>query len=183
MANPQKFWTPVAKYHVRADPCLDIRRWTRMTEIPELSKDECQKIASEMFVGFTAGTGAAIRQKFGPDADDELGTIAAQGCAMNLKSMGADTPLKYALHYATMSKNLHGSDVEVEGDGNSAILNTKMCATLKVAMELGRMGMPVSGEEYCRGCIDGYHKKVAANVGLKLDATFTENGCKMTIRK
>ena len=154
-----------------------------MTEIPELSKDECQKIASEMFVGFTAGTGAAIRQKFGPDADDELGTLAAQGCAMNLKSMGADTPLKYALHYATMSKNLHGSDVEVEGDENSAILNTKMCATLKVVMELGKTGMPVSREEYCRGCIDGYHKKVAANIGLKLDATFAENGCKMTIRK
>ncbi len=153
-----------------------------MVEIPELSKDEIQKIASEMFVGLTAGTGAFIRQKFGPDVEDELGTMAAQGCAMNLKSMGADTPLKYALHYATVSKNLHGSDVEVEGDEKSAILNMKMYATLKVAIELGGMGMPVSGEDYCHGCIDGYHKKVAGNLGLSLDATFTENGCRMTIR-
>lgn len=155
----------------------------RMTEIPELNKDETQKIASEMFVGITAGTGAFIRQKLGPEAEDEYGTMAAQGCAINLKSMGMDTPLTYALYYAAMSKNLFGSDVVVEGDENSAILNMKMCATLKVAIELGRMGMPVSGEEYCHGCIDGYHKKVAANIGLKLDATFTENGCEMTIRK
>ena len=154
-----------------------------MTEIPELSKYEIQKIASEMFVGITAGTGAAIRQKFGADVEDEFGTIAAQGCAMNLKSIGMDTPLTYALYYAAISKNLFGSDVEVEGGEESAILNMTMCATLKVAIELGRMGMPVSGEEYCRGCIDGYHKKVAANIGLKLDATFTENGCKITIRK
>ncbi|MEA1997949.1 MAG: hypothetical protein U9N61_01300, partial [Euryarchaeota archaeon] len=65
----------------------------------------------------------------------------------------------------------------------SAIINMKMCATLKVAIELGKTGMPVSREDYCHGCIDGYHKKVAANLGLKLDATFTKNGCEMTIRR
>ncbi|RZN38353.1 MAG: hypothetical protein EF813_05010 [Methanosarcinales archaeon] len=154
-----------------------------MTEIPELSKDECQNIASKIFVGITAGTGAAIRQKFGPGAEDEFETMVAQGCAMNLESMGVNTPLNYALHYAAMSKHLFGSDVEVDGGVTSAILNTKMCATLKIAMELGKMGMPVSREDYCRGCITGYHKKVAANIGLKLDATFMENGCKITIRK
>ncbi|GEM_PF-1253561 len=154
-----------------------------MVEIPELSKEEIQKIASEMFVGILVGTGAYIRQKMGPEAEDELGTMAAQGCAMNLNALGVDTPLKYALHYATMSKNLHGSDARVEGDSGSAILDTKTCATLKAAMEFKEKGMPISREEYCRGCIDGYHKKVAANIGLNLDATFTEDGCRMTITR
>ena len=85
-----------------------------------------------------------------------------------------DTPLKYALHYATMSKNLHGSGVEVKGNGERAILNMKTCATLTAAMEFKERGMPISRVEYCRGCIDGYHKKVAANIGLKLDAVFME---------
>jgi hypothetical protein len=154
-----------------------------MVEIPELSKEEIQKTASEMFVGILVGTGAYIRKKLGPEAEDELGTMAAEGCAMNLNAMGIDTPLKYALHYATMSKNLHGSDARVEVDSGSAILDTKTCATLKAAMEFKEKGMPISGEEYCRGCIDGYHKKVAANIGMNLDATFTKDGCRMTITK
>ncbi len=183
MVNPQKNLD--ARIPISRPDRLMFRHkeMDRMTEIPELSKDECQKIASEMFVGITAGTGAAIRQKFGPGAEDEFGTMAAQGCAMNLESMGANTPLNYVLHYAAMSKNLFGRDVEVDCDVASAILNTKMCATLKIAMELGKMGMPVSREDYCRGCINGYHEKVAANIGLKLDAAFMEHGCKMTIRK
>ncbi len=154
-----------------------------MVEIPELSKEEIQKIASEMFVGLLVGTGAYIRQKLGPEAEDELGTMAAEGCAMNLNALGVDTPLKYALHYATMSKNLHGSDARVEGDSKSAILDTKTCATLKAAMEFKEKGMPISREEYCHGCIDGYHKKVAANIGMNLAATCTEDGCRMTITK
>jgi len=143
-----------------------------MVEIPELSKEEIQKTASEMFVGILVGTGAYIRQKLGPEAEDELGTMAAEGCAMNLN-----------VHYATMSKNLHGSDVRVEGDSESAILDTKTCATLKAAMGFKEKGMPISRDEYCHGCIDGYHKKVAANIGMNLDATFTEDGCRMTITK
>ena len=154
-----------------------------MVEIPELSKEEIQKIASEMFVGILVGTGAYIRQKLGPEAEDELGTMAAQGCAMNLGALGVDTPLKYALHYATISKNLNGSDARVEGDSESAILDMKTCATLKAAMEFKEKGMPISRVEYCRGCIDGYHKKVAANVGMNLNATFTEDGCRMTITR
>ena len=154
-----------------------------MVEIPELSKKETQKIASEMLVGIMAGTGAYIRQKLGPEAEDELGTMAAQGCAMNLGALGVDTPLTYALHYVTISKNLHGSDARVEGDSESAVLDMKTCATLKAAMEFKEKGMPISREEYCRGCIDGYHKKVAANVGMNLDATFTKDGCRMTITK
>ena len=154
-----------------------------MVEIAELSKEETKKIASEMFVGILVGTGAYIRQKLGPEAEDELGTMAAQGCAMNLGALGVDTPLKYALHYATISKNLNGSDARVEGDSESAILDTKTCATLKAAMEFKEKGMPISREEYCRGCIDGYHKKVAANVGRNLNATFTKDGCRMTITK
>ncbi len=154
-----------------------------MVEIPELSIEEIQKTASEMFVGIVVGTGAYIRQKLGPEAEDELGTMAAQGCAMNLGALGIDTPLKYALHYATISKNLNGSDVVVEGDSGSDILDTKTCATLKADMEFKEKGMPITRVEYCRGCIDGYHKKVAANVGMNLDATFTEDGCRMTITR
>ncbi len=154
-----------------------------MVEIPELSKEEIRKTASEMFVGILVGTGAYIRQKLGPEAEDELGTMAAEGCAMNLNALGVDTPLKYALHYATISKNLHGSDVRVEGDSKRAVLDTKMCATLKAAMEFKEKGMPISREEYCRGCIDGYHKKVAANIGMNLAATCTADGCRITIIK
>ena len=54
-----------------------------MVEIPELSKEEIQKTASEMFVGILVGTGAYIRQKLGPEAEDELGTMAAN-IGMNL---------------------------------------------------------------------------------------------------
>jgi len=50
-------------------------------------------------------------------------------------------------------------------------------------MEFKEKGMPITREQHCDGCINGYFKKVAENLGLKLEAEFTENGCEITIEK
>jgi hypothetical protein len=152
-------------------------------EIPTLSEEEKQKIVMEMWFGVMMGSRGFIMQKFGPDAMEELNEEAAKGCAADMKERGVDDALKFAMNYGVVSKNIFGSDVEVEGVPEKAILNTKRCSNLAMALQFAEKGMPLTKEQYCSGCINGYFKRVAENLGLTLDVEYTDTGCKMTISK
>ena len=153
-------------------------------EIPILSASERQQICREMWTGMMHGITGFIMRKLGPDALEELNSEVASGCASDMKARGVDSPVKFAMNYAVVNKNVFGSEgVSVEGDAYEAVLTTARCANLESAMEHGSRGMPITRNEYCSGCIDGYFKKVAENLGFGLEAEFTERGCRIKIQR
>lgn len=152
-------------------------------EIPTLSEEEKQKIFMEMWLGAMMGPMGFIMRKLGPEALEELNEEAAKGCAVDMQERGVDDPLKFAMNYAVINKNIFGSDVEVTGNPEKAVLDMKRCSNLEAALEFGEKGMPITKEQHCFGCINGYFKRVAENLGFTLDVEFTDKGCTMTISK
>ena len=152
-------------------------------EIPSLSEEEKQKLFMEMWLGSMMGPMGFIMRKLGPEALEELNEETAKGCAADMKARGVDDALKFAMNYAVVNKNIFGSDVEVEGDPEKAILDVKRCSNLEAALQFAEKGMPMTKEQHCSGCINGYFKRVAANLGFTLGVEFTDVGCKMTILK
>jgi len=122
-------------------------------------------------------------QKLGTDALEEYNDLIADQSAAQLRARGFESPVDFAISQAVCCANIFGSDVDVipEADG-SATLDIKKCANLRTALEFAEMGMPITKEQYCGGCINGYFRRVARRLGLKLTAEFTEIGCRMSIK-
>jgi hypothetical protein len=152
-------------------------------EIPALSEEEKQKIFMEMWLGAMMGPMGFIMRKLGPEALEELNEESAKGCAADLKERGVDDPLKFAMSYAVINKNIFGSDVEVTGDPEKAVLDMTRCRNLEAALQFAEKGMPITKEQHCFGCINGYFKRVAENLGFSFDVEFADNGCTMTVSK
>ena len=160
-----------------------IRHGELKMEIPTLSEEEKQKIFTEMWFAVIMGSRGFILQKLGQEALEELNDESANGCATDMNGRGIDDALKFAMNYAVVNKNIFGSDVVVEGTPERAVLDTKRCSNLEAALEFAAKGMPITKEQHCAGCIDGYFKRVAKNLGFSLDVEFSDKGCKMTISK
>jgi hypothetical protein len=98
--------------------------------------------------------------------------------------MKSDDPMGFVMSNAVVNKNIFGSDVDVivNNDG-SVTMDIKECSNLKVALEFAAKGVPVTKEDYCDGCMNGYFKLVAENLGLKFSGEFMEKGCKMTVAR
>jgi hypothetical protein len=152
-------------------------------EIPSLSEEEKQKLFMEMWLSAMMGPMGFIMRKLGPEALDELNEEAGKHCAADMKERGVDDALKFAMNYGVVNKNIFGSDVEVEGTPEKAILDMKRCNNLEAALRFAEKGMPITKEQHCYGCINGYFKRVAENLGFKLDVEFTDKGCRMTTSK
>jgi len=133
--------------------------------------------------GAMMGPMGFIMRKLGPDALEELNEESAKGCAADMKERGVDDPLKFAMNYAVVNKNIFGSDVKVTGNPEKAVLNMKRCRNLEAALEFAEKGIPITKEQHCSGCINGYFKRVAKNLGFTLDVEFTDKGCTMTVSK
>ncbi len=152
-------------------------------EIPTLLEEEKQKIFTEMWVGTMMGAMSFIMRKLGPEAMEESDDETTTQCAADMKARGVDDPLKFAMDYAVVNKNIFGSDVEVSGNSKRAILDVKRCSNLVVALKFAERRMPITKEQYCSGCVNGYFKRVAKNLGFNMNVEFTEKGCKMIISK
>jgi len=152
-------------------------------EIPTIPEHEKKKIFTRMWVGqLTIATGF-IMQKLGNEALEEYNDLIADQSAAQLRAMGVESPMDFAISQAVYCANIFGSDVNVvpEADG-SVTLAIKECANLRTALEFAEMGMPITKEQFCGGCINGYFRSVAKRLELKLTAEFTEIGCRMSIR-
>ena len=121
-------------------------------EIPTLSDEEKQKLFMEMWLGAMMGPMGFIMRKLGPDALEELNAESAKGCAADMKERGIGDPLKFAMNYAVINKNVFGSDVEVTGNPEKAVLDMKRCSNLEAALEFAEKGMPITKEQHCSGC-------------------------------
>ena len=152
-------------------------------EIPTLPEEEKQKLFTEMWLGSMMGSFGFIMRKLGQDSLEESNDEAAKGCATDMKGRGVNDPLQFAMSYGVINKNVFGSAVEVEGTPERAILDTRKCSNLEAALEFAKKGIPITKEQHCSGCIEGYFKLVAKTLGFILDVELRDKGCKMTISK
>ena len=137
----------------------------------------------EMFVLNNQAALGFIMQ-IGPEKVREYSEMSAQQYANMLQAQGKDNAIGFALSEAMVRKNLMGSDVEVDGNPNEAILNLKRDGFLMTAINLRKKGLfPISKEEFQRGCIEGYFRPRAEKLGLELDVEYVDEGYRIKISK
>ena len=114
----------------------------------------------------------------------EYTEMTAQQYADMLRAQGKDNAIGFALSEAMVRKNLMGSDVEVDGNPSEATLNLKRDGFLMTAINLIKKGLlPITKEEFQRGCIEGYFRPRAEKQGLELDVEYTDEGYRIKILK
>jgi hypothetical protein len=84
---------------------------------------------------------------------------------------------------ATNDRNLFGSLVEVSDGEGFAEIRRNRCGLLEGAKSFSRIGASLIAKEHCKTCVEGHWKRVLSDLGLKLDAEHTEDGCIMKISK
>ena len=119
-----------------------------------------------------------------PEKMRDYTEMTAKQYADMLRAQGKDNAVGFALSEATVRKNLMDSDVEVDGNPSEATLNLKRDGFLMTAINLIKKGLlPITKEEFQRGCIEGYFKPRAEKLGLKLDVEYTDEGYRIKISK
>jgi hypothetical protein len=152
-------------------------------KIPTLSEEDKQRMFTRIWVRHIYEATSFIMEKLGPQAIEEYNEQRTKQSVEQFSAIGKD-PMSFAMVQAITCKNVFGSNVEVVQDKNGGvILNIKECNRLKTVLELAAKGVPVTKRQYCGICINGYYKKVAEKLELHLGVKFTDEGCKMTIRK
>lgn len=152
-------------------------------EIPNLPEEEKWEMMREMFV-LNKQIDIGTIMQMGPEKMGEYTERTAQQYANMLQAQGKDNAIGFAMSEAVVRKNLMGSDVEVEGNPNEATLNLKRDGFLMTAISLIKKGLlPMTKEEFQRGCIEGYFKPRAETLGLELDVEYTDEGYNINISK
>ena len=152
-------------------------------EIPTLSEEEKWEMMREIFV-LNKQADIGFIMQMGTEKMSEYTEMTAQQYANMLQAQGKDDAVGFAMSEAIVRKNLIGSDVEVEGNPNEATLNLKRDGFVMTAINLIKKGLlPISKEDFQRGCIEGYFKPRAEKLGLELDVEYTDEGYKIKINK
>jgi len=152
-------------------------------EIPTLSEEEKWEMMREIFV-LNKQVDIGFIMQMGTEKMSEYSEMTSQQYANMLQAQGNDNAIGFALSEAIVRKNLMGSDVEVEGNPGEATLNLKRDGFVMTAINLIKRGLlPMSKEDFQRGCIEGYFKPRAEKLGLELDVEYTDEGYKIKIIK
>ena len=152
-------------------------------EIPTLPEEEKWGMMREIFV-LNKQVDIGFIMQMGTEKMSEYSEMTTQQYADMLRAQGKDNAIGFALSEAIVRKNLMGSDVEVDGNPGEATLNLKRDGFVMTAINLIKKGLlPISKEEFQRGCIEGYFKPRAEKLGLELDVEYTDEGYKINISK
>jgi chromosome condensin MukBEF MukE localization factor len=152
-------------------------------EIPTLPEEEKWEMMREIFV-LNKQVDIGFIMQMGTEKMSEYSEMTSQRYANMLQAQGKDNAIGFAMSEAIVRKNLMGSDVEVEGNLGEATLNLKRDGFLMTAINLIKKGLlPISKEEFQRGCIEGYFKPRAEKLGLELDVEYTDEGYRIKITK
>jgi len=152
-------------------------------EIPTLSEEEKWEMMRELFV-LNKQMDIGFIMQMGAEKMSEYSEMSAQRYADMLRAQGKDNAIGFAMSEAIVRKNLMGSDVEVDGNLNEATLNLKRDGFLMTAINLIKKGLlPISKEDFQRGCIEGYFKPRAEKLGMELDVEYTDEGYRIKIIK
>jgi chromosome condensin MukBEF MukE localization factor len=152
-------------------------------EIPTLSEEEKWEMMREIFV-LNKQVDIGFIMQMGAEKMSEYAEMTAQQHADMLRAQGKDNAIGFAMSEAIVRKNLMGSDVEVEGNPGEATLNLKRDGFVMTAINLIKKGLlPISKEDFQRGCIEGYFRPRAEKLGLELDVEYTDEGYRIKISK
>ncbi len=152
-------------------------------EIPTLSEEEKWEMMREIFV-LNKQVDIGFIMQMGAEKMSEYAEMTSQQYADMLRAQGKDDAIGFAMSEAIVRKNLMGSDVEVDGNPGEATLNLKRDGFLMTAINLIKKGLlPISKEEFQRGCIEGYFRPRAEKLGLELDVEYTDEGYRIKISK
>ena len=152
-------------------------------EIPTLPEEEKWEMMREIFV-LNKQVDIGFIMQMGTEKMSEYSEMTSQQYANMLQAQGKDNAIGFALSEAIVRKNLMGSDVEVDGNPGEATLNLKRDGFLMTAINLIKKGLlPISKEEFQRGCIEGYFRPRAEKLGLELDVEYTDEGYRIKISK
>jgi len=152
-------------------------------EIPTLSEEEKWEMMREIFV-LNKQADIGFIMQMGMEKMTEYAEMTSQQYADMLRAQGKDNAIGFAMSEAIVRKNLMGSDVEVDGNAGEATLNLKRDGFLMTAINLIKKGLlPISKEDFQRGCIEGYFKPRAEKLGLELDVEYTDEGYGIKISK
>ena len=152
-------------------------------EIPTLPEEEKWEMMREIFV-LNKQVDIGFIMQMGTEKMSEYSEMTSQQYADMLQAQGKDNAIGFALSEAIVRKNLMGSDVEVEGNPGEATLNLKRDGFVMTAINLIKKGLlPISKEDFQRGCIEGYFKPRAEKLGLELDVEYTDEGYRIKISK
>ena len=155
----------------------------RKMEIPTLSEEEKWEMMREIFV-LNKQVDIGFIMQMGTEKMSEYSEMTSQQYANMLQAQGKDNAIGFALSEAIVRKNLMGSDVEVDGNPGEATLNLKRDGFVMTAINLIKKGLlPISKEEFQRGCIEGYFRPRAEKLGLELDVEYTDGGYRIKISK
>ena len=152
-------------------------------EIPTLSEEEKWEMMREIFV-LNKQVDIGFIMQMGAEKMSEYAEMTAQQYADMLRAQGKDDAIGFAMSEAIVRKNLMGSEVEVDGNPGEATLNLKRDGFLMTAINLIKRGLlPMSKEDFQRGCIEGYFRPRAEKLGLELDVEYIEEGYGIKISK
>jgi hypothetical protein len=152
-------------------------------EIPTLPEEEKWEMMREIFV-LNKQVDIGFIMQMGAEKMSEYAEMTAQQYADMLQAQGKDNAIGFAVSEAMVRKNLMGSDVEVDGNPGEATLNLKRDGFVMTAINLIKKGLlPISKEEFQRGCIEGYFRPRAEKLGLELDVEYTDEGYRIKISK
>lgn len=154
-----------------------------MTDVPDLPLEQIQQRVVAMWMGSFYGSSGYVGRRLGKKGLKEFQELGAKQVAATFKKIGLSEPRDIALAIAINDKNLFGSLVTVvEGEGFAEIRRER-CGLMQGAKSFAKIGASLIAKEHCKTCIESHWKRVIAELGLKLEAEATEDGCIMKIYK
>ncbi len=154
-----------------------------MTDVPDIPMDQIQQRVVAMWMGSFYGSSGYVARKLGKKGLREFLDQGARQVAATFKQLGLTEPKDVALAIATNDKNLFGSAVEVlEGEGFVDIKRHR-CGLLDGARSFSRVGASLIAKEHCKTCTESHWRRVFSDLGMKLEAESTEDGCTMKVYK
>ena len=154
-----------------------------MTDVPDIPLEQIQQRVVAMWIGSFYGSSGYVARKLGKKGLREFLDQGARQVAATFKRLGLVEPKDVALAVATNDKNLFGSAIEVLEGEDWVEIKRHRCGLLEGARSFSRVGADLIAKEHCKTCVESHWRKVFSELGMKMDAESTEDGCVMRVTK
>jgi hypothetical protein len=156
-------------------------------DLEEMSEAEKQNYIVGLILGVMYGPVWFLERHYGKDAVKKYHEWGAKEHCQNLRAFGITDPLSVLTFAAKNEKYLLGSDVELEGNKDQAVLRLKECGRLKHALHWARHSdgpeSTINRDEHCQLCLNSIYKSVAHAMNFDFSIKFSDKGCEITVKK
>ncbi len=154
-----------------------------MTDVPDIPLDQIQQRVVAMWMGSFYGSSGYVARKLGKKGLREFLDQGARQVAATFKQLGLTEPKDVALAIATNDKNLFGSAVEVLEEEGWVEIKRHRCGLLGGARSFSRVGASLIAKEHCKTCTESHWRRVFSDLGMKMEAESTDDGCVMKVSR